>query len=92
MILGDELKDYITRKSSENFIFAKFYMKTNNNEKFLNSLHLENFESFSYSRNKNIILGSISSNNMFELKTKIYKVWELYRKELNKKDFNLGKQ
>ncbi len=91
-ILGDELKDYITRKSSENFIFAKFYMKTNNNEKFLNSLHLENFESFSYSRNKNIILGSISSNNMFELKTKIYKVWELYRKELNKKDFNLGKQ
>ncbi len=91
-ILGDELKDYITRKSSVNFIFAKFYIKTNNNEKFLNSLYMENFESFSYSRNKKIILGSISSNNMFELKTKIYKVWELYRKELNKKSFNLGKQ
>ena len=91
-ILGDELKDYIIRKSSENFIFAKFYIKTKNNEKFLNSLHLENFESFSYSKNKKIILGSISSDNMFELKTKIYKVWELYRKELNKKSFNLGKQ
>lgn len=91
-IVGDELKDYITRKSSENFIFAKFYIKTNNNEKFLNNLHLENFESFSYSKNKKIILGSISSNNMFELKTKIFKVWELYRKELNKKIFNLGKQ
>lgn len=91
-ILGDELKDYIIRKSSENFIFAKFYIKTNNNEKFLNNLHLGNFESFSYSKNKKIILGSISSNNMFELKTKIFKVWELYRKELNKKNFNLGKQ
>ena len=91
-ILGDELKDYISRKSSENFIFAKFYIKTNHNEKFLNDLYLENFESFSYSKNKKIILGSISSNNMFELKTKIFKVWELYRKELNKKSFNLGKQ
>ena len=91
-ILGDELKDYIIRKSSVNFIFAKFYIKTNHNEQFLNSLHLENFESFSYSKNKKIILGSISSNNMFELKTKIFKVWELYRKELNKKSFNLGKQ
>ena len=91
-ILGDELKDYITRKSSENFIFAKFYIKTNHNEQFLNSLHLENFESFSYSKQKKIILGSISSNNMFELKTKITKVWELYRKQLNKKSFNLGKQ
>ena len=70
----------------------KFYIKTNHNEQFLNSLHLENFESFSYSKQKKIILGSISSNNMFEVKTKIFKVWELYRKELNKKDFNLGKQ
>ncbi|AXX89445.1 urease accessory protein UreD [Arcobacter suis] len=91
-ILGDELKDYITRKNSVNFIFAKFYIKTNHNEQFLNSLHLENFESFSYSKQKKIILGSISSNNMFELKTKITKVWELYRKQLNKKSFNLGKQ
>ena len=91
-ILGDELKDYITRKSSVNFIFTKFYIKTNHNEKFLNNLHLENFESFSYSKNKKIILGSISSNNMFELKTKITKVWELYRKQLNKNSFNLGKQ
>jgi urease accessory protein len=91
-ILGDELKDYITRKSSVNFIFAKFYIKTNHNEQFLNSLHLENFESFSYSKQKKFILGSISSNNMFELKTKITKVWELYRKQLNKKSFNLGKQ
>ena len=91
-IVGDELKDYINRKNSENFIFAKFYIKTKNNEEFINTIHKSGFESFSFSQNKKIIIGVISSNNMFELKTKITKVWELYRKQLNKNSFNLGKQ
>ena len=91
-VKGAELKDYISRKSSSNFIFAKIYIKTNNNEEFLNKIYLEKFESFSYTKNKKIILGVISSNNMFELKNQIFKIWELYRKELNKSKFNLGKQ
>ena len=91
-ILGNELKDYVNRKNSENFIFAKFYIKTKNNEEFINIIHKSGFESFSFSQNKKIIIGVISSNNMFELKTKITKVWELYRKQLNKNSFNLGKQ
>lgn len=91
-IVGDELKDYVNRKNSENFIFAKFYIKTKNNEEFINIVHKSSFESFSFSQNKKIIIGVISSNNMFELKTKITKVWELYRKQLNKNSFNLGKQ
>ena len=91
-VKGAELKDYISRKSSSNFIFAKIYIKTNNNEEFLNRIYLEKFESFTYTKNKKIILGVISSNNMFELKSQIFKIWELYRKELNKNKFNLGKQ
>lgn len=91
-VKGYELKDYISRKSSSNFIFAKIYIKTNNNEEFLNRIYLEKFESFTYTKNKKIILGVISSNNMFELKNQIFKIWELYRKELNKSKFNLGKQ
>lgn len=91
-VKGNELKDYINRKSSSNFIFAKIYIKTNNNEEFLNRIYLEKFESFTYTKNKKIILGVISSNNMFELKNQIFKIWELYRKELNKSKFNLGKQ
>ena len=91
-VKGAELKDYISRKSSTNFIFAKIYIKTNNNEEFLNKIYLEKLESFSYTKNKKIILGVISSNNMFELKNQIFKIWELYRKELNKNKFNLGKQ
>lgn len=91
-VSGNELKDYINRKDSQNFIFAKIYIKTVHNEYFLNNLYLENFESFTYSKGKKILLGVISSNNMFELKNEIFRVWEIYRKALNKSKFNLGKQ
>ena len=91
-ILGDELKDYIIRKSSENFIFAKFYIKTSNNENFIDFLYKNSFESFVFSRNKKIIIGVISSNNMGDLKAKIMNVWKIYRNNMDKKEFNLGKQ
>lgn len=91
-VAGSQLKEYIDRKSSKNNIFAKIYIKTINNEHFLNTLHQEDFESFTYSKSKKIILGVISGDNMNDLKSKITKVWDLYRKELDKKSFNLGKQ
>ena len=91
-IVGDELKDYINRKNSENFIFAKFYIKTKNNEEFINTIHKSGFESFSFSQNKKIIIGVISSNNMGDLKSKIMNIWKIYRSNINKKEFILGKQ
>lgn len=91
-ICGNELKNYIKRKNSQNFIFAKIYIKTVHNDYFLDKLHLAKFESFTYSKDKKIIIGVFSSNNMFELKNEIFEVWKLYRKELNKSKFNLGKQ
>ena len=91
-IVGDELKDYINRKNSENFIFAKFYIKTKNNEEFINIVHKSGFESFSFSQNKKIIIGVITSNNMGDLKSKIMNIWKIYRNNINKKEFILGKQ
>lgn len=91
-IEGDELKNYIDRKPSPNKLFAKIYIKTMTNEKFLDKLHKSDFESFTYSSQKKIIIGVISSDSMYELKDKIFKVWELYRSDLNKKKFTLGKQ
>lgn len=88
---GDELKDYINRKDSSNFIFAKIYIKVKNSEEFITKIH-NSFESFAFSQNKSMILGVISSDNMFDLKAKMYQIWELYRKNLNKDKFNLGKQ
>ena len=91
-ISGDELKDYIIRKSSVNFIFAKFYIKTKNNEDFVNTIYKSGFDSFSFSKNKKIIIGVISSNNMGDLKSKIMNVWKIYRNSMDKKEFILGKQ
>ena len=45
-VKGNELKDYITRKSSVNFIFAKIYIKTKNNEEFITKLQKNGFTSF----------------------------------------------
>ncbi len=90
-VQGDELKDYINRKDSSNFIFAKIYIKVKNSEEFITKIH-NSFESFAFSQNKSMILGVISSDNMFDLKAKMYQIWELYRKNLNKDKFNLGKQ
>ncbi|RXJ86094.1 urease accessory protein UreD [Arcobacter sp. CECT 8985] len=91
-ITGKYLKEYIFQKSSKNRLFAKIYIKTNHNEHFLNTLHLEEFESFAYSKHKKIIIGSISSSSMSKLKQNIEYIWKLYRKQLNKKFFVLGKQ
>ena len=89
---GFEIKDYINRRDTSNFIFAKIYIKTVNNEEFLNNLQQQNFESFTYSKDKKVILGVISSDNMGDLKSKIMNVWKIYRNSMDKKEFILGKQ
>ncbi|MGB5919215.1 urease accessory protein UreD [Arcobacter sp.] len=91
-VCGDELKDYIYRKSSDDFIFAKIYIKIKENDNLIKNIQQNGFESFSFSHNKRIIIGVISSNSMSELKSKVMYIWELYRKDLNKKKFSLGKQ
>ncbi|WP_419769389.1 MAG: urease accessory protein UreD [Candidatus Marinarcus sp.] len=91
-VIGDELKDYIIRKESTNFIFIKFYMKTKDNEKFLELIRQNSFDSFTFSKSKEIIIGTISSNNMNDIKKNQKLIWNLYRKYLGKKEFSLGKQ
>ena len=91
-IFGDELKDYIKRKDSQNFIFTKIYIKVKNGEDFLDLLHKSEYESFVFSQNKLMILGVLSGNNMGNLKSKILDIWKIYRKNIDKKEFILGKQ
>lgn len=89
---GKDLKNYIKRHDSENYIYLKIYIKTKDNESFLKTLHENSFNSFTSSKNKKIIIGSISSKDMIEIKRKQKEIWNLYRKDLEKKEFNLGKQ
>lgn len=91
-VLGKDLKEYIKRHESENYIYLKLYIKTKDNEEFLKILHKEGFDSFTFSKSKKIILGSISSNDMIGIKNKQKELWNMYRKNIDKKEFNLGKQ
>ena len=89
---GDNLKSYIDDNKSKNNIFAKIYIKTNNNDYFLDNLKKYSNQSFSYTKSKQMIIGVISSNNMSTLKKEVLYIWTLYRLNLKKKKFNLGKQ
>ena len=91
-VLGDGLKNYIKDNKSTNSIFAKIYMKTNDNEYFLNNLKKYSNQSFSYTKSKQMIIGVISATNMSTLKKEVLSIWTLYRLNLKKKKFNLGKQ
>lgn len=91
-VQGNELKSYIKRHSSENYIYLKIYIKTKQNGHFLNTLHNNGFDSFCYTKSKEMIIGSISSNSMINIKKLQKDIWKLYRNNLNKDEFNLGKQ
>ena len=91
-VLGNDLKNYIKRHKNQNYIYLKIYIKTKNNDTFLKQLHENGFDSFTYSKSKEMILGSISSDNMIEIKKLQKDIWNLYRKNLNKENFALGKQ
>ena len=91
-VSGNELKDYIKRKNSFTDLFAKIYIKTLNNEVFLDVLYKKKFTTFTYSKSKKLIIGVLSDDNMAILKNKVSTVWDIYRNELNKNKFNMGKQ
>ncbi len=59
---------------------------------FLEKLEKEEFKTFTYSKSKKLIIGVLSSDNMSILKDKVLKVWDIYRKNLEKNSFNMGKQ
>jgi len=91
-ISGNEYKKYLQRHNSIQTIFAKIYIKAEENEYFINSLTHSEFDTFSYTKSKKMIVGVLSDTNMSKLKKKINEIWTIYRKSLNKKEFNLGKQ
>ncbi|WP_458700310.1 urease accessory protein UreD [Sulfurospirillum sp. 1307] len=91
-ISGDEIKNYLTRHHRTKLIFSKVYIKTDKNDDFLDILSRYSYESFSYTKSKKMIIGVISSESMAQMKRETEKIWQLYRKSLEKKAFNLGKQ
>ncbi|PLY09756.1 MAG: urease accessory protein UreD [Arcobacter sp.] len=89
---GKDLKSYIKRHENKNYIYLKIYIKAKENKTFLKTLHKEGFDSFCFTKSKEMIIGSISASDMIEIKRKQKELWNIYRKALEKKEFNLGKQ
>jgi len=91
-VIGDELKSYINRRNSPKSIFAKIYVKTNDNGYFLDTLAKTKIHCFSYTSNRKMLIGVVSDSNMSSLKKQLLNIWKIYRVSLDKKEFNLGKQ
>jgi len=89
---GESLKKYVNDFRSKKNLFAKVYIKLQNNGAFLEKLNDVNITSFSYTSNKKMIIGVVSGDNMAILKKQLLDIWSLYRKCLDKKVFLLGKQ
>ena len=91
-ISGDEFKNYLNRHDSSNDIYAKIYIKIKDDEELFDILKQNDITTFTYTQSKFMIIGVISSSNMFKLKQKIQNIWNIYRGVLGKGAFNLGKQ
>lgn len=92
ILSNDMLHSYLQDTKTSQKIFAKIYIKTKDNEVFLNSLIGEGFTSFAFTKSKSMLIGVLSDNSMVSLKKQLQSMWTLYRKSLHKKQFNLGKQ
>jgi len=90
-IEGAKLKDYSKRHGREE-IFAKIYVKSNDNEMFASVLSDMGVRAYEYTQNRAFIVIIICAGKISHLKEEIYNIWELYRKALGKKKFDLGKR
>jgi urease accessory protein len=91
-ISGEELKNYLQRHKNTTTFFAKIYLKALDNKVFLEQLHRQDIQPFTFSSNQQMLLGIFSHSNMAKLKTQVLNIWELYRQQFNKTPFDLGKQ
>lgn len=85
------LKEYLLRMDVKDKLFVKFYIKTHDNDEFVEMLNTHRFFSFAFTQNRDILIGSSSFSYMPKLKKYLFDVWDLYREFLGKKRFELGK-
>jgi len=89
---GDRLKQYVEDFNAKKNLFTKVYIKLEDNGNFLSKINNLNLYSFSYTTNKEMIIGVVSDQNMSSLKKQLLNIWAIYRTCLDKPTFNLGKQ
>lgn len=88
---SSRMKNYLLKMKSADVSFVKFYIKSPNNEKFIAVLQEHKFFSFAFTQNKDFLVGSYSHSQIVKLKYFIHCVWNLYREQFNKTQYDLGK-
>jgi len=91
-ISGDFMKEYFLRHKSQTYVYAKVYIKSENNVLLEEILRDLGFNSFTLTRSKKMLIGVLSEENVGKIKKMIHTVWSTYREQRNTKPFNLGKQ
>lgn len=89
---GDFLKEYFLRHQSKTYVYAKVYIKSEDNVRLEETLRAVGFNSFTLTGSKKMLVGVLSENNIGKMKKMIHTVWTAYREQRNTKPFNLGKQ
>lgn len=91
-ISGNFLKEYFIRHQSDNFIYAKIYIKSIDNLQLKEILFENGFKSFTETRSKKMLVGVVMHSNVGKIKKIVHTIWGCYRKQQGKESFNLGKQ
>lgn len=89
---GVFLKEYFLRHQSKNYVYAKVYIKSEDNVHLEKTLRDRGFSSFTLTRSKKMLIGVLSEANVAKIKIMIHTIWTAYRKQRNTEPFNLGKQ
>jgi urease accessory protein len=92
MVSGQGLKEYLKRHKALKKLFAKVYIKAKDNEALGELLLKEGVKSFEKTKNGAVLICIVLGDKISKIKETINLIWELYRKMLNKKIFDLGKR
>ncbi|HFU76969.1 MAG TPA: urease accessory protein UreD [Epsilonproteobacteria bacterium] len=91
-VTGSFLKEYFKRHQSSQYIYAKVYIKCQDNTKLEHTLRTLGFHSFTFTRNKKMLIGVLNETNISNIKKSVSQIWDTYRLHQNTPSFNLGKQ
>jgi len=89
---GEFLQRYYQRHNSEDYLYAKVYIKADDNTALEAEFRALGFNSFTHTHTKKMLIGVINTSNMGKLKKMVNTLWDTYRTQRNTPTFNLGKQ
>lgn len=89
---GMFLKQYYQRHKTQDYLYAKVYIKAPDNVALEAKFRTLGFNSFTHTHTKKMLIGVLNTSNMGKLKKMVHTLWDSYRAQRHAPAFNLGKQ